>query len=493
MPGDAVHHQVVDDQQQAIGLAGAQVEADRAQQGAVAQVQAGLGVGSNLFQGGPLFFHGQGGQIDLPQQVGLLLRRGILLFPACLRRAKRSRKASWCAARWSRACPRRPGATGCCTANSRPAGSGAGGSCSRNQCWMLQRAPVMGPCSACTGRARPVARGQFRDIPVLEEQRGSSAAPTGCRAPPPGWPGMESPKVWKKLSCTPTRSRPRTSAQRLARASSASAAAAGAGLRRGGWRSEPAQGPGGRACRCRSVAASRNTKAEGNLAVLRQLALQEGTKFRLPWGDIGHTHQVGHQTLPPGPPRAAAPRPAAPPGVAATPPRPRPVRCGSRGADLRRSSRPRNSQVAAAAASVRGRRCSSREPGWAANGSGEALGGQARPVQVAPGQPRPADVQFTRHPHRHRRRCPSSTYTCVFAIGTPIGTISLIASGSPDRVTTVRSSVLGGPVSIHQPQAGLIPEHLPDMGHRHIPADQDGEESGGRSAAHRREGGTEQR
>ena len=60
-PGDAVHHQVVDDQQQPVGLAGAQVEADRAQQGAVAQVQAGLRVGGNALQNGSLFFHRQEG------------------------------------------------------------------------------------------------------------------------------------------------------------------------------------------------------------------------------------------------------------------------------------------------------------------------------------------------------------------------------------------------------------------------------------------------
>ena len=54
------------------------------QQGTVTQVQAGLRGGGHALQGGLLFFHGQGGQIDLPQQVGLLLRRGMLLLPVTL-------------------------------------------------------------------------------------------------------------------------------------------------------------------------------------------------------------------------------------------------------------------------------------------------------------------------------------------------------------------------------------------------------------------------
>ncbi len=61
-------------------------------------------------------------------------------------------------------------------------------------------------------------------------------------------------------------------------------------------------------------------------------------------------------------------------------------------------------------------------PGRAEGIGNEPLRRQVRPAQVAARQAGAADQQLARHPHRHRQKARSTTWSRVLAIGGPSGT-----------------------------------------------------------------------
>ena len=223
---------------------------------------------------------------------------------------------------------------------------------------------------------------------------------------------IESPPSSKKLSWTPTRSTPSTSAQIPARARSASVRGAHVVRRPSPSSTSGRAAPAGRACRWRSAAgrpASRTRRAPCSRAGRRpawsRAARPAARRSRRRGGD-----HVGDQALAPGVSSRAITAASATPGCR------RSDRLDLAGLDAEAADL---DLVVGAAEELQLRRRAVqrtrspvryiREPRRRRTGRRRTAGGQPGPVQVAAGQAAPADVQLAGTPAGTGRRPRSST------------------------------------------------------------------------------------